>query len=222
MPPLAPSARPARELVQLVDAMLAKEPADRPSLAAVRTVIKRLRVVEDPDDDRRRSADGAAADAVSRRAITRAAAAGTAAEPAGPESRRRKSELAADDARRSRDAERTATNRDASAIRATHELSAGLDARAARRAIATDRRARAAVVTAVASAPPVRHRRRCALDLDDRDRDRSADITLRQRDAARARVAARATEERVLEHAAKARVVGLAIAVEVAGHRRER
>ncbi len=36
------------EMVQLVDAMLAKEPAARPSLAAVRTVIKRLRVNQLP------------------------------------------------------------------------------------------------------------------------------------------------------------------------------
>jgi len=36
------------EMVQLVDAMLAKEPAARPSLAAVRTVIKRLRVTQLP------------------------------------------------------------------------------------------------------------------------------------------------------------------------------
>jgi serine/threonine protein kinase len=36
------------EMVQLVDAMLAKEPAARPSLAAVRTVIKRLRSTQLP------------------------------------------------------------------------------------------------------------------------------------------------------------------------------
>ena len=36
------------EMVQLVDAMLAKEPAARPSLAAVRTVIKRLRSTKLP------------------------------------------------------------------------------------------------------------------------------------------------------------------------------
>ena len=36
------------EMVQLVDAMLAKEPAARPSLAAVRTVIKRLRTTQLP------------------------------------------------------------------------------------------------------------------------------------------------------------------------------
>ena len=36
------------EMVQLVDAMLAKEPAARPSLAAVRTVIKRLRTTKLP------------------------------------------------------------------------------------------------------------------------------------------------------------------------------
>ncbi len=36
------------EMVQLVDAMLAKEPAARPSLAAVRTVIKRLRTTTLP------------------------------------------------------------------------------------------------------------------------------------------------------------------------------
>jgi serine/threonine-protein kinase len=36
------------EMVQLVDAMLAKEPAGRPSLAAVRTVIKRLRTTQLP------------------------------------------------------------------------------------------------------------------------------------------------------------------------------
>ncbi|MBA3451839.1 MAG: serine/threonine protein kinase [Deltaproteobacteria bacterium] len=36
------------EMVQLVEAMLAKEPAARPSLAAVRTVIKRLRVTQLP------------------------------------------------------------------------------------------------------------------------------------------------------------------------------
>lgn len=37
-----------QEMVQLVDAMLAKEPAARPSLAAVRTVIKRLRTTKLP------------------------------------------------------------------------------------------------------------------------------------------------------------------------------
>jgi serine/threonine-protein kinase len=36
------------EMVQLVDAMLAKDPAGRPSLAAVRTVIKRLRTTQLP------------------------------------------------------------------------------------------------------------------------------------------------------------------------------
>ena len=36
------------EMVQLVDAMLAKEPAARPSLAAVRTVLKRLRATKLP------------------------------------------------------------------------------------------------------------------------------------------------------------------------------
>jgi serine/threonine protein kinase len=36
------------EMIQLVDAMLAKEPAARPSLAAVRTVIKRLRTTQLP------------------------------------------------------------------------------------------------------------------------------------------------------------------------------
>jgi eukaryotic-like serine/threonine-protein kinase len=49
VPPLAPLAPGLpEELIQLIEAMLAKDPADRPTLAAVRTVLRRLKGTKIP------------------------------------------------------------------------------------------------------------------------------------------------------------------------------